>query len=299
MYAAVIAFTAIDVLLILMNSAHIGIYITWFVVPLISLLYCDFRIYGIAVVINYCMMTLSVWIVSPYYASLRIDYERGIQYFRERMGGFTIETVIMVIAGYSLCKISTSYYRDLIEKYQILKENREQINEQKAKEKQLVRISMTDELTNLFNRRCFYEDIKIFKEEGLEDGLVIFSVDLNGLKEVNDTRGHAAGDEFLTAVAECLAGAVSPIGKVYRIGGDEFLAIAKTDDPVSVVEEIKKRAAAWHGELVDSLSLSVGYAAHADHPDADIDELLVLADQMMYREKDHYYRIPGNDRRRY
>ena len=161
MYAAVIAFTAIDVLLILMNSAHIGIYITWFVVPLISLLYCDFRIYGIAVVINYCMMTLSVWIVSPYYASLRIDYERGIQYFRERMGGFTIETVIMVIAGYSLCKISTSYYRDLIEKYQILKENREQINEQKAKEKQLVRISMTDELTNLFNRRCFYEDIKI------------------------------------------------------------------------------------------------------------------------------------------
>ena len=89
MRAAVIAFLAIDLLLILMNSAHIGIYITWFVVPLISLLFCDYRIYVVAVVLNYLMMTLSVWIVSPYYASLRVDFDRAFQYFAGRMGGFT------------------------------------------------------------------------------------------------------------------------------------------------------------------------------------------------------------------
>ena len=58
--AAIVAFLAIDLILILMNSAHIGIYMTWFVVPLTSLLFCDFKIYVAAVVINYIMMAVSV-----------------------------------------------------------------------------------------------------------------------------------------------------------------------------------------------------------------------------------------------
>ena len=48
------------------------------------------------------------------------------------MGGFTIETGIMVAAGYSLCRLSTSYYRELIEKYRILSDNKRQMNEQMA-----------------------------------------------------------------------------------------------------------------------------------------------------------------------
>ncbi len=298
MYAPVIAFLALDVLLVLMNSAHIGIYITWFVVPLISLLYSDFKIYGIAVVINYLMMMLSVWIVSPYYAGLRVDFEKPIQYFLERISGFSIETVVMVIAGYSICRISTAYYRDLIEKYQLLKENKEQIDEQKNREKQLLQISRTDELTHLFNRRCYYEDIDFYQGRELEQGFVVFSADLNGLKEVNDSKGHVAGDELLTAVSECLSEVINPIGKAYRIGGDEFLAIANTDNPVKIVDEIMRRSSLWKGKYVEHLSISIGYAAHDAHPKANIDELVVLADQMMYQAKERYYSTPGIDRRR-
>lgn len=418
--AAVIAFLAIDSLLILMNSAHIGIYITWFVVPLVSLLFCDFKIYAIAVVINYCMMTASVWIVSPYYAGLRVDFNSAFQYFAGRMGGFSIETVIMVVAGYSLCRISTAYYRELIEKYQILSDNKRRMNEQmailesmseiyeyaslidlddmtevsirhaegedghasgkiegqsrvngqlmrsiaeehreafrafadlsdaaaglqdqksmdrefrsvesgwfraqyivverrsdnapkrliytiqnierqKQKEEQLIRISMTDELTHLYNRRCYDVDIATYQEKGMEDGFVIFSIDVNGLKEANDTNGHAAGDELLMATAECLAAVIGPIGKVYRTGGDEFLAIAFTEAPGDITEQIRRRSDEWRGENVGKLSLSVGYASHGEHPDADIHGLEKYADQMMYREKNRYYSIPGIDRRR-
>ena len=418
--AAVIAFLAMDLLLILMNSAHIGIYITWFVVPLVSLLFCDFRIYWIAVVLNYCMMTLSVWLVSPYYAGLRVDFSGAFQYFAGRMGGFSIETVIMVVAGYGLCRISTAYYRELIEKYRILSDNKRQMNEQmailqsmaeiyeyaslidldektetpirqadgreqrvpgkienqsrenekrmrsvaeehrdafrafadlagaaaglrdqksmdrefrstehgwfraqyivverrpdltpkcliytiqdidtqKRKEEELIRMSMTDELTRLYNRRSYDADIQAYREKGMEENFVLFSVDVNGLKEANDRNGHAAGDELLNGTAECLAAAIGPIGKVYRTGGDEFLAIAVTDAPADVLEQITRLAADWRGEHVGVLSLSVGYAARAEHPDADIDGLQTIADQMMYREKNRYYSAPGIDRRR-
>ena len=296
--AAFIAFLAVDVLLILMNSAHIGIYMTWFVVPLISLLFCDFKIYAIAVLLNYCMMTLSVWIVSPYYAGLRIDFDTPFQYFSGRMGGFTIETVVMVLAGYSLCRLTTSYYRELIEKYQALKDSLENIEKHEKKEEQLLHLSMTDELTHVANRRCYDSDIDSYEGKDWKENFVLFSMDVNGLKEANDTKGHIAGDELLVAAAECLNKVIGPIGKVYRTGGDEFLAIALTDDPETILQDIQRLASEWKGTYSENLSMSIGYASHREHPDADIHGLEKLADAMMYREKNRYYSAPGIDRRR-
>ena len=229
--AAVIAFLALDTLLILMNSAHIGIYITWFAVPLVSLMFSDYKIYAIAVAINYCMMTVSTWIVAPYYTELRTDFHKPMQFFAERMGGYTIETAIMVAAGYALCRISSSYYRELIENYRSLTESKRQINEQ-------IHISMTDELTKLFNRRCYYKDMEEQRDDMQHQAFSLFSIDLNGLKDINDDQGHAAGDTLLCGAADCLRTAVGSDGKVYRTGGDEFLAIVHTVPPAQVAEQI-------------------------------------------------------------
>lgn len=290
MRAAVIAFFAMDCLLVLMNSAHIGIYITWFVVPLVSLLFCDFRLFGIAVVLNYGMMALSVWLVSPYYASLRVDFDSAFQYFAGRMGGFSMETAIMVVAGYALCRLSTSHYRELI--YTI-----QDIEEQKQKEKQLIEITMTDELTQLNNRRSYDADMEALLEKPLDEDLVVFSVDINGLKEANDSGGHVAGDELLTAAAACLSSVFEGVGKVYRTGGDEFMAVATTDAPDQIQSMIGRLTETWRGQHVGQLSLSVGYASHREHPELDLHGLEILADQMMYRDKKRYYSIAGNDRR--
>ena len=56
---------------------------------------------------------------------------------------------------------------------------------------------MTDEMTRLFNRRCYDEDIQLFREKGMDEDFVLLSVDVNGLKVANDTKGHAAGDELI------------------------------------------------------------------------------------------------------
>ena len=120
---------------------------------------------------------------------------------------------------------------------------------------------------------------------------------MNGLKPVNDNLGHAAGDELLVGAASCLFAAVGAYGKVYRTGGDEFMVVAHTRDPDLLMEEIRRKTAAWRGRLVERVSVSLGCASHAEHPDASIEELERRADERMYEDKKAFYRQPGQDRR--
>lgn len=172
------------------------------------------------------------------------------------------------------------------------------IDEEKQREEHLIRISMTDELTRLFNRRCYDEDISIYREHGLNNGFVLFSIDVNGLKNTNDTKGHAAGDELIKSAADCLAASVGSKGKAYRTGGDEFLAIVHTDTPENILTRIRDKSNEWHGIYVDHLSMSIGYAAYSDNEGASIDDLEHIADSKMYEDKTKYYRENGIDRRR-
>ena len=110
---------------------------------------------------------------------------------------------------------------------------------------------------------------------------------------MNTRKLQAAADELLVHAAQCLAAVFEPTGKVYRTGGDEFMAIAFFEEPISVLEKIRNQSEAWEG-----LSLSTGYASHREYPEKDIHGLEVLADQMMYREKKRYYNTLGHDRRK-
>ncbi|MBE5889607.1 MAG: GGDEF domain-containing protein [Lachnospiraceae bacterium] len=163
------------------------------------------------------------------------------------------------------------------------------VDDEKKREEWLVRIAMTDELTRLYNRRCYDEDLKQYKEQGMEEDFAILSADVNGLKNVNDTLGHVAGDELIRAAAECLLLAVGSNGKVYRTGGDEFLAILHTDDAERICQNIESAAKMWQGKYAKELSVSTGYAAVKDHKGLDIHEIEKLADQKMYQAKAEYY----------
>ena len=167
------------------------------------------------------------------------------------------------------------------------------IDEEKRREEDLIRISMTDEMTRLLNRRCYDEDLNKLKQAGLEEDFVIFSIDVNGLKQVNDTKGHAAGDELIKGAATSLALSFENSGKVYRTGGDEFMALIHTLSPEAYREKIHEEAAAWNGVYSKHLSLSVGYATHKENADATVEELECLADKKMYLEKEQYYKESG------
>jgi diguanylate cyclase (GGDEF)-like protein/putative nucleotidyltransferase with HDIG domain len=87
--------------------------------------------------------------------------------------------------------------------------------------------ALTDSLTGLRNHRAFHEDLtrEINRRNRTGTGFSLLMIDLNGLKGINDSLGHQAGDERIKAVADCLRATVRGSDAAYRIGGDEFAII--------------------------------------------------------------------------
>jgi diguanylate cyclase (GGDEF)-like protein len=91
----------------------------------------------------------------------------------------------------------------------------------------LTHAARSDTLTGLGNRRAFQEDLSALIEERNRTGkhFALLAFDLDGLKQINDQRGHARGDAYIRNLAECLRAEIATSGTVYRTGGDEFMAL--------------------------------------------------------------------------
>ena len=173
------------------------------------------------------------------------------------------------------------------------------IDEEKKKEENLVKQSNTDELTGCLNRRAYEEDVRIYMENPPEEHFVYISMDVNVLKDINDTKGHAAGDELLQGAAKCMLQCFGNYGKVYRTGGDEFVAMIFTDQGrlAEIKMDFDDVTIHWSGELIKELSVSIGYVTKAEFPDLDVRQIAVIADQRMYENKEYYYQNKGINRR--
>ena len=150
----------------------------------------------------------------------------------------------------------------------------------------------TDLLTGAKNRNCFERKRGQYIERCRESVICVF-VDVNGLHELNDTKGHEAGDIMLKTVAGIVMD-YFPQKDTYRIGGDEFVCIsmdAGRDAVRSRIAEIIRRV----GEA--GYSVSVGAALQVKE-EAEMDSLVKEAELYMYKEKRKYYETSGNDRRR-
>ena len=135
--------------------------------------------------------------------------------------------------------------------------------------------SRTDTLTELYNRQCFFQDLKsnIVKKKA------IISIDMNNLKELNDNHGHLAGDEALRSISNILKKYCGAHGKAYRIGGDEFEIIYSQ----ATEEEIKKNIENMKEELSKTAySCAFGYAMREAE---SIYDTIARADERMYEDK--------------
>lgn len=170
------------------------------------------------------------------------------------------------------------------------------IDEDKKREQKLIRRSYTDELTKCYNRSAYIDDVRELPGDSV---YVYVSMDVNGLKPVNDTLGHAAGDELLQGAAECMEQCFGNYGKVYRMGGDEFAAIifVNTRRLKRVQQEFDDVVRGWSGQLVKSVSISCGYVSSDEKDWESFDEMVKAADERMYENKAAYYRQKGVDRR--
>ena len=160
--------------------------------------------------------------------------------------------------------------------------------------------SFQDQATSLLNRRAFEEEKARLGSSALNERFVYLTADLNGLKNVNDTLGHAAGDELIKGAAQCLNACFGGYGNVYRIGGDEFAATLTITQAqlAAAIQHLEKMSAAWTGEFVKGLSISIGHASSQEFPSENISEIMQISDERMYAAKEEYYKKSGKNRRK-
>lgn len=162
------------------------------------------------------------------------------------------------------------------------------ITERKEMEKKLKYLGSHDPLTKLANRTYFEEEMSRL-ESGEHEPVTIIVCDVDGLKLVNDTLGHKAGDNLLVAAAEVLREPFRTEGVAARVGGDEFAVLLKNTDKESADRACRQIYEATKERNVDAeipLSLSVGFATRKD-PLTSLTELFKEADNNMYRVKLH------------
>lgn len=146
-----------------------------------------------------------------------------------------------------------------------------------------------DPLTNLLNRMAFYDDCDRY------NSIIsaVASVDMNGLKKLNDAKGHEAGDEALISIGKSLKAVAGRSILPYRIGGDEFTMIFMRQEETAV-RDILDRLKTLIREA--GYSVSIGYAMRSGREET-VTEMLRRSDEWMYTDKAEYYRQNGRDRR--
>ncbi|HET9347219.1 MAG TPA: GGDEF domain-containing protein, partial [Candidatus Limnocylindrales bacterium] len=148
----------------------------------------------------------------------------------------------------------------------------------------------TDALTGLPNRRYFDEFVGLLaRRRRAGDAVGILMVDIDRFKKLNDTHGHAVGDEVLRAVAGAIAGAVREDDVPARFGGEEFAVLLRNptrDEAVEVGERIREAVASLDLVAVGvaGTSVSVGVAV-ADEPGQPIPDVIERADKALYEAK--------------
>ncbi len=162
---------------------------------------------------------------------------------------------------------------------------------QKKEYAALTKIAYIDNLTGLPNRVCF--DEKMLELDKSEDDFCLLSLDLNGLKEVNDNSGHPAGDRLLRSFAKALAQVFNDVGTCARIGGDEFVVMIRdidSDTLDGLLKKLDENLLRLDKEDIEiNHSVSYGYAYRHESEEKDTHTVLMLADKRMYSYKKQHY----------
>jgi diguanylate cyclase (GGDEF)-like protein/PAS domain S-box-containing protein len=165
--------------------------------------------------------------------------------------------------------------------------------EQVATQEDLERLSRTDTLTGLLNRRVFFEEVATAVARAARGGRpgALCYVDLDNFKQVNDRLGHQQGDKALVAVAAMLRETARTVDLVARLGGDEFAiwledtdaagAAAKAQSILAAAQALKR----YSGDADHPLGCSIGIAVHDPASPEGVEQLAARADEAMYEVK--------------
>lgn len=153
----------------------------------------------------------------------------------------------------------------------------------------ILQMTEKDALTGLLNRQAYYAALR----RSAKDITAIVSIDMNGLKTINDTQGHLAGDEALETLGVCFVRASRFNQSIYRIGGDEFMIICKKtseEELEHLIANIRKSVS--HTKY----SCSIGYCYDSSE-NKKLEEMIKKSDEMMYQDKAQFYSAIDKNRR--
>ena len=173
----------------------------------------------------------------------------------------------------------------------LVEEISKHLTDQNKRIADLENLATTDALTRVLNRRgfvdCLTHELSVARRHGV-GGVLIF-VGLDEFKPVNDTYGHAAGDEVLRTVSNLLRGHIRDTDYIGRLGGDEFAILLPRSNKrngVRRAEDLDRKLnnayASWDGKQI---ALKASCGVHMYAAKAEVDELLEAADAAMYKIK--------------
>jgi diguanylate cyclase (GGDEF)-like protein/PAS domain S-box-containing protein len=166
-------------------------------------------------------------------------------------------------------------------------------NEQIGNHERILRLSRTDGLTGLFNRRAFFEEVerRFNRLERENKPAALIYIDLDNFKLVNDVHGHQRGDEALVALRDILINNTRPVDLVARLGGDEFGVWLEGGDDVVSIKRAEILLGAGHtldnfsGTREKPLGISIGIAVYDPNRPETLEHLIARADEAMYLVK--------------
>lgn len=154
--------------------------------------------------------------------------------------------------------------------------------------KRIYKLSITDQLTGIYNRRYVYHELEHYEraEEQEKQAFTLLMMDLNNFKKVNDTYGHAAGDDVLKSFGKVLNQASRKKDLPARYGGDEFILILPDTSAQDVTGIIQRIIDLFSPvlERYKEVQLSVGFGI-AESGGRDIESILQQADDHLYSDK--------------
>lgn len=190
--------------------------------------------------------------------------------------------------------IKPFYPEELVARVKSLLRMRALMDELKEKNAQLKKLATTDELTGLYNRRCFFEKVREQLALGLRHNFKVacLLIDIDHFKKINDTAGHMAGDEVLRKIGRLLNSCKREGELIARFGGEEFVMCLFNTNSQSAflaAERFRKLISAYDfsSPLSPELKItsSIGVAVYPQNGVFTIDELLKAADKALYNSK--------------
>lgn len=204
------------------------------------------------------------------HAALGPPVSRDLAFFEEPVQGHTLFAMTIGLVCLSISGLSTMAHERLLHRYE--------------------RLALTDELTELPNRRFFIEHASRVAERAADDDkpASLLVMDLDHFSDINERFGHGGGDEALVAFASTLRSQVRPTDIVARYGGEEFCALLVNADLPHAKEAAERIRSAIEALAVDvkgqpmRFTVSIGIAAVRG---ADVDDAIDRADHALYRAK--------------